>query len=355
MLPEPETSCSSVTADALPEDMAKWVTARAEEAVASGFYSPAAMTRASDYCLRGKFQAAACILSRAAVPRAEGLLPVYIQALRCAIQERDADQAMVFTRQAIDAALHPPAVLYEKYVGLKAANDPVATDNDMVEALKVLRQADPNNPLWAQMLGYVRFQRGGWEVIDALYQMTDAIQHGATNRTPYVIAAESARLLDRYDRAAELLRQGLGLFPGDTELLNNLTYTLAQDEGTIEQALDMLPGLLQKAREDLRVLDTASTVYTRSGLVDKAEIIVKEILSRVTEGSRSWFRASVRAAEIAYLRGEFGAAAEALRELVRKCGNMPDEDILSATRLMEEVEKSILRESGPTSAGRVKL
>lgn len=355
MLSEPETSYSSVTVEALPEDMAEWVLACAEAAVASDVYSPAAMTRAADYCFRGELKVAACLLSYAAAQQAEGLLPVYVQALRCAIEEQDAVRAMRYTRQAIEAALHPPAVLYEKYVGLKAANDPVATDNDMVEALKVLRQEEPDDQLWAQMLGYVRFQRGGWEVIDALFQMTDAIQHGATNRTPYVIAAESARLLDRYDRAAELLRQGLGLFPGDTELLNNLTYTLAQDKETIEQALDLLPGLLQKAREDVRILDTASTVYTRSGLVDKAEIIVKEILSRVNQGSRFWFRASVRAAEVSYLRGESGAAAEALRELVRKCGDMPDEDILSATRLMEEVEKSILRESGPTSGRRVRL
>ena len=60
-------------------------------------------------------------------------------------------------------------------------HDRIDVDPEMIEALQNLRREEPSNPLWAEMLGYVRFRRGGWEIVDALSQMTDALSRGAQN------------------------------------------------------------------------------------------------------------------------------------------------------------------------------
>ncbi|MDP6523604.1 MAG: archaeosortase/exosortase family protein [Kiritimatiellia bacterium] len=339
----------STTVD-LPGNMEQWVLGAVKDAEASQAFSPAAMTRAGDYLFRGGFTKAACVVARDADAKARSLLPAYVLAIRCAIVEKDKDWALDCTERAIASALRPPTVFYERFVRLKSDTEPIDIDNEMVEALKVLRRDDSENPLWAQILGYVRFQRGGWEVIDALQQMTTAIEYGATNRTPYVIAAESARLLDGLDRATELLREGLSRYPNDMGMMNNLVFTLSLAPEGIEEALDRLPALMQQARNSLQVLDTASVVYTRSGLLDDAETILKQILLKVEEGSRSWFRASTRSAEVKLLRGDAKAALKDLHTLIHHSAGMPDDDVLVLTRLIDEAElakaEQELRDSG---------
>ena len=322
----------------LPEKLDQWVLNVVRQAKTSQAFSSAAMTRAGDYLFRGGFANAACVAAGDADDRARSLLPAYVLAIRCAIAEKDRKWALECTERAIASALRPPTVFYERYVRLKSDTEPIDIDNDMVEALKILRRDDSENPLWAQILGYVRFQRGGREVIDALQQMTTAIEYGATNRTPYVIAAESARLLDRLDRATELLREGLSRYPGDMNMMNNLVFTLSLAPDGIEEALDRLPALLQQARNSLQVLDTASVVYTRSGLLDDAETILKQILLKVEKESRSWFRASTRVAEVKLLRGEAEAALKDLHILIHHSAGMPDDDVLVLTRLIDEAE-----------------
>ncbi len=329
--------------DALPGDVRAWVEEQVSAAARDNRYSPAAMTRAADYLYRGDYRQSAASAAHNAAERARGLLPAYIMGLRCAIVETDSARALDCTRQAIASALAPPPVLYRKLVGIKSAVDPVATDNEMVEALKVLRRDDPGNPLWAQMLGYVRFQRGGWEVVDALAQMEVALASSPTNLTPYLVAAEAARQLDRVDRAVEILTDAATRFPEDLAVLNNLVYSLALRPETIPRALDLLPRLLERARQDVRVMDTASAVYAGSGLLDQADVILEQILRTAPEGSRSWFRARVRQAEVLLLRGQPEAAAKALTQQVGRSAGIPDEDMLMATRLLEEAQTEALR------------
>ena len=44
----------------------------------------------------------------------------------------------------------------------------MALDADVVQALKSLRIDDAANPLWAQMLGFIRFKRGAGVTVTAL-------------------------------------------------------------------------------------------------------------------------------------------------------------------------------------------
>jgi len=326
--------------------LAEWAERFVQQGIEQGAMTPAALTRAADYLYRGDFWAAAGLAARQAAERARSLLPACVMGLRAAMQGGDREEGLWRTEQAIAAALRPPPILLEKLVVLKSAREPVDTDDKMVEALKGLRRADPNDPVWAQMLGYVRFQRGGADIIDALDQMTAALERGATNRTPFLIAAEAARLLGRYDRGEEIIRAGMERHPDDLEMLNNLIYTLAFMPERIGEALDRIPVLLHKAQQNPEVLDTASAVYTRARLLDEAERTLDQILAQVKPHTRFWFRARSRKAEIALLRGEYAAAAVNLRELVGHSAGMPDEDTLNALRLMQEAEESRLRKEG---------
>jgi tetratricopeptide (TPR) repeat protein len=344
-------------AEVIPDDVSDWVRRYVDAALQSETISVAALTRAASYLQRGGYTELSVQIGLAVGDRARGLLPAYVQGLRSAIELQDKQKALRFTQQAIEASLRPPAIFYEKLVGLKSAVDPVDSDDEMVEALKVLRREDPLNPLWAQMLGFVRFQRGGWEVVDALHQMTAALEYGATNRTPYLVGAEAARLLDRIDRATDLLYQGRRLYPEDTEILNNLVYTLAMTPETIETALDLLPALLAKARaqRDPLILDTASAVYAQSGLLDDAERTVRQILQMVEPGSRSWYRASTREVEIVLLRGNAEAAADRFRELIRQSSRMQEEDIQAVTRLLREAEERVAADHRPPPPSAIRL
>jgi predicted Zn-dependent protease len=208
----------------------------------------------------------------------------------------------------------------------------------MVEALRNLRISDPDNPRWAQMLGYVRFKRGGWEIVDALLQMDSALNAGATNKTPYVVAAEVSRLLGNTDRAAEYLRKALAAHPDDLDLINNLVYTLAfSPEGSAE-AVRMVPDLLARDPDNIQVLDTAAVVFLRAGRPADAEVLVHSLLKKAPPGTVGWFRASMYAASIALRKGRAVEADVTLREILRKAGTVPDEDVLAASRMLVEAQ-----------------
>jgi exosortase len=313
----------------------EWIESEPRAAAGGDRFPPATVTRGGEHLFHAGFRAEASALASNAVARARSALPAYVLGIRCALAEADADRAMRCTTLAIDASLSPPPILFEKLVDLKSMGD-VDTDSEMVATLNSLRTRDPDNPRWAQMLGYVRFKRGGWEIVDALGQMNEAIDAGVTNKTPYVIAAEASRLLGNTERAAGFLRKGLSFFPDDIGLLNNLVYTLAFDRKGIQEAVTMLPGLLARSPSNVQVLDTAVVVFLRADQAGNAERMIPEILSLVPAGSVEWFRANMYKASIALKQARPSDADRVLREILRYSETVPDEDVLAANRLLAE-------------------
>lgn len=323
---------------AMAEETMEWLAREITAAAADDTFSPATMARAGDLLFRLRARDIAAVAARDAIERARGLLPVYVLGIRCALAAQDVKWAVETTRLAIGASLRPPPILYEKLVDLKSIDDRIDTDREMVEALRNLRTDDPDNLRWAQTLGYVRFKRGGWEIIDALYQMTVAMDGGATNRTPYVIAAEASRLLGNVERAADFLRRGLQYHPDDLGIMNNLVYTLSFNPETLDEALGLLPEVLARATNDIQVLDTATVVYLRAGQLDKAERTIPGLLDKSEPGSLPWFRARMYLAAIALKRHRPEEANEILKGILRHSRQIPDEDVLAASRLLSETE-----------------
>jgi exosortase/archaeosortase family protein len=319
-----------------------WVRDHIDKGLAGGFLTAGVLTRAGEYLFRGKNREHAIPLAMEAVRHGRGLLPAYVLAIKCAVTATNRAWAVECTRGAIGAALKPPPVLHEKMVALKADERAVETDADMVEALKSLRAADPENPLWAQMLGFVRFHRGGWEVIDALYQMNAALDGGATNRTPYVVGAEAARLLGDIPKAVELLRRGVSQHPEDLSMVNNLAYTLCSDPKTAPEAEPLLDRLVRHSADDPRIQDTAALVCLRLGRTEDAERWAERLGAQTTPGSRLWFRSRLYVAETALGRGDALKAQDVLRDALRATRALDDEDALDMNVLRARIDERIV-------------
>jgi exosortase/archaeosortase family protein len=318
-----------------------WVVSNVTGAATSGLYSPATLARAAEYLLRGGLVDAGLPAAREAFQHARGLLPVSLVGMRYALRTADREWALACTRAALRAALRPPPRFYEKLVKLRTEEADLGIDGEMVQALRELTRADPDNPLWAQMLGYVRFRRGGWEIVDSMTQMTLALERGATNRTPFLIAAEASRLLGNVDRAADILRQGLRIHPDDTAMLNNLAYVLSFQPDSREEVFAILPRLEARSDGQPAILDTLATVRLRTGQFESAEQTIGELLRQVEAGSHPWFRARTLLAELRMQEGKPHEAQALLQETLKRTKGVPDEDILAANKILSRAETAL--------------
>jgi len=321
-------------------EMLDWVGASVARAVTNHQFSAAAMTRAGEYLYRGGLTNEAIALARESVEHGRGLLPAYVLGIRCALMAGDEKWSLLCTEKAIESSLHPLPMFYENLVILKLSDGEIDTDPDMINALRSLKKEDPGNPLWPQMLGYIRFARGGWEIVDALQEMDVAIKAGATNRVPYLVAAEASRLLGNYAKAADHLRRGLRHSPENLAMLNNLVFVLAHDSRTVPEALSMVPRLLLRG-DDPRIQDTISFTCLRAGEFDRAEKAIAKILKMVPPGSPLWFRGRMHLADAAFRRGKVGVARATLTKTLRSSRGIENEDILAANALLGEINDAI--------------
>lgn len=304
-------------------------------------FSAGTMTRAGEYLFRGGLTNAAIVAARYAVEHANGLLPAYALGIKCAVIAGDEKWSLHCTERAIESSLYPLPMFYENLVMLKMSDGEIDTGPDMVHALRALKKEDPGNALWPQMLGYIRFARGGWEVVDALQEMDAAIRRGATNRTPYLVAAEASRLLGNYARAADHLRRGLEHSPRHVAMLNNLVFVLAHDPKTAKKAFAMTPRLLTVGNDHPQVHDTIAYAALRVSELDRAEQAIGVLMERVSPGSALWFRGRMLLADLAYQRGNPEEAKATLRHLLRSARGVSDEDILEANTLLGEIDDTI--------------
>jgi predicted Zn-dependent protease len=169
--------------------------------------------------------------------------------------------------------------------------------------------------------------------VDSLSQMTVALENGATNPLPHLVAAEASRLLGNLDRAVDLLRRGRARSPDSVPLLNNLVYTLAQQPDGGGAALALTPLLIEMGGDDPDVWDTVAHAYVSAEAYDKAEEVLGRLDAEQAEGSRLWFRARTLNARIALARGDTVRARRILDGILARTRGIPDEDLMTANRL----------------------
>jgi tetratricopeptide (TPR) repeat protein len=287
---------------------------------------------------------AASIAAADASSRAQSYLPAHVIAVKCALKNNDKKWALQATKQAIDAAINPPPLLYKELVKLKTEGEKLATDTEMVQALSNLRRTDKNNIIWAEMLGFIRFQRGDWEVMDALQEMTFAIRNGSKSKLAYIIAAESSRLINNYEQAIYLLRQGLKIYPNDITILNNLAYALAQTKNGMTEALEIIETLTQNVPDNTQILDTATVIYIKNNQLKKAKSIIADIYTKTAKNSEIYFRAKTHEADIAIREKELTRAKEILESIIATAEDIPKLDLIQASDLLNKVRTMQYRE-----------
>ncbi|MDA1044242.1 MAG: hypothetical protein O3C57_03350, partial [Verrucomicrobia bacterium] len=296
-----------------------------------------ALTRACELLFRYGNYASASTMAVLASTRAQGLLPAHLQSLRCALFDRDLERATTSVESALAASVQPPISLYRKLVELKSTDD-LLTDGSMLAALKTLRSQDPNDPLWAEMLGYVRYKRGGWEVTDAVTQFMEALNIGSTNRMTYIMAAETSRLLNNHERSCDVLEKAMRRFPDDIEIINNYAFALSAIPLRSSSATNYVEILMQVAPTNIHFLDTVATVYLRAGNTSAAREALDRLLALTAQDDPTWLRAKSLEAELLAGAGKYADAIALLKASMAagQISRAMNEDVIEMRRNLDK-------------------
>lgn len=304
----------------------------------------ATLTRAVIYLRRIGHPRIAAPLAAAIDNQERHYLPACRLGVQIAVESGRPFDVLRQTAKAIAASVQPIPELYAQFVRNKSqdTNTGIPLDSDMLNALRQLRDLDPDNTFWDYLMGVIRFQRGAVDLIDTNLAMTRALQRGNTNRVVAIIAAETARQLNRPDRAVEILRQALQRTPGNLTLVNNLAWLLAQDASTLPQALELIPQLEPYIEQSAEIRDTIITILLKSGNHADARPHISHLIRTQPPDTIIWFRSQRHMAEILWRQGNTKLAASTLQQLLRGSRNMPDEEVLIANQLLADILADLL-------------
>ncbi len=295
---------------------ADWADREVLKAINGRLFPPATLVRAGEFMLRNNFTNAASLAAHAAIKDGQGLLPADVLGVTTALKMQDNAWALACARAGTEHALEPWP-FYKIIIGLKIRSSKV--DPDVVRALEGLASHYPEDSIWAERLGEVYFQKG--QTDRALGVLEDALareigQKQALPRT-YLLAAESARREGNIPRAIKILKAASVRYPSDINVLNNLIFTLAQDPMYVDEAVALLPSLLNSGNNDFAIHDTAALVYMRSGNLVEAEKHMQKALSLVKKGDYAWLEVYLNAAEAQIRLGKLREAHESLSLILK--------------------------------------
>ena len=290
---------------------ADWARREVERATTPRQYPAATLVRAGDFLIRQNMTNSACLAARAAIKDGRGLLPAYVLGLQCGIKVKDFAWAETCARDGAEQAIEPWP-FFKIIVGLKAGARTV--DPDVIRALESLAGRYPAENVWKERLGEAYFRQGQTDRAMGILEDAIAREEGKKQASVqvYLLAAESARREGNYEKAVAILRAARQRYPDDSNVLNNLAYTLAQVPSMAAQAVALLPDLLRGGRDDFAVYDTAALVYLRAGDLKAAEASMKKALSRVKKGDYGWIEVYLNAAETQIRMGKLKEAKESL-------------------------------------------
>jgi|GEM_PF-4257015 len=308
--------------------------------------SAAALTRAGEFLERRGFLKAANLAAHLAEPKANGLLPVYVFAERRALAMGDHQLALDSLGRAMNAAAQPPLFFHETFARLRAMEYPLTTSDENSRTLQTLINQDPENPLWLQIQGYLFLQRGGMDIPGAFRQAAAAVKAGATNATPFLVAAEAARRLGDIPNAIAMLQDGLRHHPDHLAMQNNLVDLLSLDPSTLAQAGPLLTDLLMRAPSDPVILDTAAGVYIQQSQFKEAERMLDRLQLGAAPFSPRWTSSRLRRAEMALLQKKWAETERIAREIIKNGKGLSNDQVHRAQLLLV---KSIEGQPAPSS------
>ena len=308
--------------------------------------SAAALVRAGEFLERHGLLKAANLAAQLAEPKANGSLPVYVFAERRALAAGDHQLAIDALRRAMNAAVQPPLFFHETFARLLAMEYPLGTSDETSRTLQTLINEEPENPLWLQIQGYLFLQRGGMDLPGAFRQAAAAVKAGATNATPFLVAAEAARRLGDIPNAIAMLREGLRHHPDHLAMQNNLVDLLSLAPATLAQAGPLLTDLLMRAPADPAILDTAAGVYLQQSQFKEAERILDRLQLGAPPFSPRWTSSRLRRAEMALIQKKWAEAERIAREIIKNGKGLSNDQVHRAQLLLV---KSLEGQPAPAS------
>jgi len=291
-----------------------WAIEEVRSAIESRTLPPGTMVRAGDFLLRKRMIEAATLAAHDAIDRGRGLVQAHLLGLRCALEQGDMVWALdCALRGALDSPV--PGPFYRLVVRIKSLEN--KTDTDMIAALEYLAEHFPQEPVWAERLGHVYFQKlDSKRALSVLEPALDT--QGAKLRVhSLMLAAEAARLEGDLEKAIRILEATHRLHPDRADVLNNLVYCLAHDEEGRARAEELLPLLLEKAGDWFVVLDTAAIVNLKAGKLEMAARYMQKALDMLEKDDYAALEIQLNSAEVQLKMGNY-ARARAKAEEVRR-------------------------------------
>lgn len=121
-------------------------------------------------------------------------------------------------------------------------------------------------------------------------------------------------LAERYEEAADVMKNGVALFPDDWELLNNASFTLAMHLNRPGDGLPFAEKALQLRPESLDSMDTLGTIYMALGRLDEAEPLLRKAVDKDQRISGK-VSAMLHLAQLMVKKGDVNAAKPLVAEV----------------------------------------
>lgn len=337
---DPELWLGSLVLRQREEGAGPWGEEEIDRAVADRLFSVDAMVRAGDFMLRNGMSAAACKAARYACEHADGLLPAYLLAFRCAVAATDRDWALSCASYAALYSL-APAPFLKAIAAIKTSG--FSADDETVDVLRKLTASFPAETGWTAALGDVYLRQGRAQEAVRLLDAFMGNHPGNVDLRTRLLAAEAARRAGRMAEAVGLLEALHSEYPASRAVLNNLVYTLALEQKTLPRARELLPELLRIGGDSFSVLDTAAFVWSRADQPERAAALLKKAMAQVDTIDPWWLRANPRAVDVeAYLTlydEEAGEGAVHARAAARD----------TVLPLVRELDRKVQARTAPTT------
>jgi len=290
------------------------------------------IVRAGDFFLRMNVKDVAVKAAKYAIPRCRGYLPAYALGVRCGVLTGDLKWALECSLLGIENA-RDPRPFYVVLTDIKVRSKQL--DNDLITGLEYLQNRAPEQKIWSEILGAVYFDKK--DTKRAMSVLTPIIYEDmrGVRVQSLLLAAESARVEGEMTKAVDILEMANAMYPERLSVLNNLVYSLAQNDQTLDKARMLLPRLLDMGGDSYAVLDTASTVYMRSGDARRAREYMEKALSKMKKDAYGASEVNLNAARLFFNTGDY----EAARRKAEEVRNSPE-----AGRLVEAHARALLEQ-----------
>jgi tetratricopeptide (TPR) repeat protein len=251
--------------------------------------------------------------------------------------DKSGGQALIEARMKADPNKPDPVVAW---IGL-LASDQLWTD--VTEQVKSWLRQHPDDTTMVSIVARTLAASGDPEGL----KTAESLLSAALEQHPKSVQALSsfALLMQTMDRTAEAAmynRKVLELDPNDAIALNNLAWSLCEDSGRCQEALDLAERGLKIAPDYLDLIDTRGVAHYRLGHLDQAAADFSKCIELYPANARSLAACYLHAGR-AYLRmGRKTQAEEHLKramELNDQAASLSSKDVAELKLLLDQLQK----------------